>query len=58
VLYSLLETCRFSKVNTGEWLADVLIRINVPSEDTAGSLLPMNWKRKPGGWRVDTDEVG
>lgn len=49
VLYSLLGTCRLNKVNPWEWLSDVLVRINVPSDDTAVSLLPMNWKRKPVG---------
>jgi hypothetical protein len=49
VLYSLLGTCRLNKVNPWEWLSDVLVRVNVPSDDTAVSLLPMNWKRKPVG---------
>ena len=46
VLYSLLGTCRLNKVNPWEWLSDVLVRVNVASDDTAVSLLPMNWKRK------------
>jgi hypothetical protein len=49
VLYSLLGTCRLNKVNPWEWLSDVLVRINVASDDTAVSLLPMNWKKKPVG---------
>jgi hypothetical protein len=49
VLYSLLGTCRLNKVNPWEWLSDVLVRLNVRSDDTAVSLLPMNWKRKPVG---------
>lgn len=47
VLYSLLGTCRLNKVNPWEWLSDVLVRVNVRSDDTAASLLPMNWKKKP-----------
>jgi transposase len=47
VLYSLLGTCRLNKVNPWEWLSDVLVRVNVRSDDTAISLLPMNWKKKP-----------
>jgi hypothetical protein len=46
-LYSFLETCRLDKVNPWEWLSDVLVRLNLRSDDTAVSLLPMNWKRKP-----------
>jgi hypothetical protein len=49
VLYSILGTCRLNKVNSWEWLSDVLVRINVASDDTAVSLLPMNWKKKPVG---------
>jgi hypothetical protein len=49
VLYSLLGTCRLNKVNPWEWLSDVLVRINVASDDTAVSLLPINWKKKPVG---------
>jgi len=49
VLYSLLGTCRLNKVNPWEWLSDVLVRVNVASDDTPVSLLPMNWKRKPVG---------
>ena len=49
VLYSLLGTCRLNKVNPWEWLSDVLVRVNVRSDDTAVSLLPMNWKKKPVG---------
>jgi transposase len=47
VLYSLLGTCRLNKVNPWEWLSDVLVRVNVRSDDTAVTLLPMNWKKKP-----------
>jgi transposase len=47
VLYSLLGTCRLNKVNPWEWLSDVLVRVNVRSEDTAVSLLPIKWKKKP-----------
>jgi transposase len=49
VLYSLLGTCRLNKVNPWEWLSDVLVRVNVASEDTPVSLLPMNWIKKPVG---------
>ena len=47
VLYSLLGTCRLNKINPWEWLSDVLVRVNVASDDTAVSLLPTNWKKKP-----------
>jgi hypothetical protein len=49
VLSSLLGTCRLNKVKPREWLSDVLARLNVRSDDTAVSLLPMNWKSKPVG---------
>jgi hypothetical protein len=49
VLYSLLGTCRLYKVNPWEWLSDVLVRLNVRSDDTPVSLLPFNWKKKPVG---------
>jgi len=49
VLYSLLGTCRLNKVNPWEWLSDVLVRVNVWSDDTAVSLLHMNWKKEPVG---------
>ena len=49
VLHPLLETCRLNKVNPWEWLSDVLVRLNVRSEDTAVSLLLTNWKKKPVG---------
>jgi len=49
VLYSLLGTCRLNKVNPWEWLSDALVRINVASDDTAVSLLPMNWGKQPVG---------
>jgi transposase len=42
VLYSLLGTCRLNKVNLWEWLSDVLVRVNVRSEDTVVSLFPKN----------------
>ena len=45
VLYSLLGTCRLNKVNPWEWLSDVLVRVNVASDDTAVSLLPTNWEK-------------
>ena len=40
---------QLNKVNPWEWLSDVLVRVNVASDDTPVSLLPMNWKRKPVG---------
>jgi hypothetical protein len=34
------------EVNPWEWLSDVLVRVNVASEDTPVSLLPMHWIKK------------
>ncbi len=42
VLYSLLGTCRLNKVNPWEWLSDVLVRVNVRSDDTAVSNYPFS----------------
>jgi hypothetical protein len=43
---ALLGACRLNKVNPVEWPLDALVRVNFRSDETAVSLLPMNWKKK------------
>ena len=43
---ALLGACRLNKVTPVEWLLDALVRVNLRSDETAVSLLPMNWKKK------------
>jgi transposase len=43
-LYSLIATCEANGVNPVEYLADVLIRVQMHPASRIDELLPQNWK--------------
>jgi hypothetical protein len=50
MMYSFLSTCKEHEVNPGEWLKDVLLRINDhPIINKIAKLLPSEWKKKRTG---------
>ena len=42
ILYSLLNTCKLNKLNSWQWLSDVIRRVHTPGV-SASELLPHNW---------------
>ncbi|MBK7879529.1 MAG: transposase domain-containing protein [Saprospiraceae bacterium] len=44
IIYSLFGTCKINRINSHEWLKDILSRIKNHPINRIAELLPHNWK--------------
>lgn len=47
VIYTFLNTCKLNKINSLDWLRDVLKRVHTHPASRISELLPHNWKKTP-----------